>query len=371
MPLPSRKRVQKKSGIGCGTVLAVLVALFLFGSCCAAIGALMMYELYREAQAESSLPTPPSGATPLPSTPSVPAPPPVSVPQPEQPRSERISAPRRPAWMGLSAHPTSQEMGFYAATAAIVPSLVSQGSTARSIVNFEEAERVYQARDRILARSFSDGLWSWPEVRQVISEIGTTVPLFESIPSLEPEGCLAFYQVVFGRMAFCASGIRRMTDTDLEGILVHEATHAALARMLLARSGYTPEELGAFVFYCGDVAEEFYFSTEALAFFNQTAYLSRRVQQTPVPSRLYETDGNIRAAREALLHPDRDARYYAQRIVWYMSQPSENPYRSNGGRRCGRLVAIRGAYQGQYVLSLDFSPQVSQLADQVPNFRYH
>ncbi len=373
--MPAKRRVQK-SGVGCGTVVLIIIFLLGFGACCFVSGAVAMYQLYQEAQAEASLPTPPPVMTP-PTGDVQPSPTPAPVPAPapdrndrEQRRSERMPTPRRPVWMALAERPSSQEIQTYSALATSVPALTEYISTSREVVNVVEARRIYEARDRLLARPTPYGLWAWREVRQAISEIGTSIPLRESDPDHQSQGCLAFYEVVFGRLAFCANGIARMSDADVEAVLVHEATHIALARMVTARSEYSASELTALVSYCADVGEEFYFTNETLAFFNQTAYLGERTSESF--SLLYREDENVRAARDALLHPRTVAeRYYAERIVWYINQPSENPYRYNGGRRCGQLVAVRGAHQGEYVLSLDFSAQVAQLAEHVPNFRYH
>lgn len=358
-----------------------MILVLAFGGCCfvsgITVGAWGMYQLWLDAQqpedppaASPSVTSPASDAQPQPA----PTPAPLPVPPPErreeEPRySRRGEAPRRPDWMALPTRPTPAQVETYRVLATLAPLFSIPVSTAQPIATDDQAMRVLAARDRILARSVPPGLWAWSEVRQALTEIGTTIPLMESRPDLQPSGCLAFYEVVFGRLAFCASGIRRLADVDVESVLVHEATHIALMRMLVGRSQYTPRELAALIGYCADLGEDFYFTTEAVAFLNQTAYLAERRREES--SYLYDNDEMVLAVRAVFVRESRVAEtYLAQRLVWYMSQPSENPYRYNNGRRCGQLVIVRGPYQGEHLLAMDFASHIVPLAERVPHFRY-
>lgn len=270
--------------------------------------------------------------------------------------------------MGLPEEPSARQRQTYEVLYLASQVATLGASQTRSPVHGETERRFYAARDRILSRSGPYGLWAWPQVRRALMDIGTpSLPLRESIPTNEPPACIAFYETGAELLAFCAAGVARLSEEDLEASVVHEATHIALARLIQERSGYSAKEFAFMMSNCSDVAEEFLFTTEGVAFLNQTAYLSAR--STGMLSDSVRYDLMLSAAWRALMQRREDEWRFAQNLIWYTNRPSENPYIGNNGRRCGQLVTVRGRYPGNYLLAMDFVPRMRQLAEFVPHFR--
>lgn len=351
----------------------ILILVLAFGGCCFVggvfTGIIAMYEKMMAGAPNvppSSTPPVDVGSTPTPE----PSPAPLSGDQ-TNPSPRFVLRHLPPSWMVLPERPTQEEVvayqGFLQRRARQFHILLSK---TQDVVHEAHAQRFLDARDRVLARPAPYGLWAWPQVRQVLREIGTnSLPLYEASATGEPEDCIAFYEMATNRLAFCPEGLRYLTDADLESTTIHEATHIVLARMLIERSGYSAEELSALVGGCADVAEEFHFTTEGIAFLNQAAYLDGRRWESP--TWLWWADENVKSASEALRAPNPQSEtYLARRLVWYINQPAENPYTHSNGHRCGRIVAVRGDYAGNYILAMDFTPRISRIAGYVPNFHY-
>lgn len=350
----------------------IIAGLILFlCSCCfgggVVTGMWMMYQKFAAAEPVPLLPPiPRPGEAPPPppvveTTPPNPPPPPVPG---QRTRLQRLS----PSWMGLSEEPSAAHRQNYEIL-YLTSHLATLGASQTQLpIHGREEQRFYVARDRVLSRSGPYGLWAWPQVRRALVDIGTSsLPLLESIPTSEPQNCIAFYETGAEKLAFCAAGVSRLSDEALEASLVHEATHVALARLIQERSGYSAKEFAFFMNNCADVAEEFLFTTEGVAFLNQAAYLSGRSTGTLSDDVRY--DLMLGTAWSALTQRRDDEWRFAQNLIWYTNRPSENPYIGNNGRRCGQLVTVRGRYPGNYLLAMDFVPRMRALAEFVPRFR--
>ena len=352
--------------------LIIAGIVLILASCCFGSGvATGMWVMYQKIMTELQTPSnaQPRGAIETPTTPPALEPIP-GPPSPPVQRDEHVSLSHlSPSWMVLPERPSELEQRAYESMALAGRDASFTATRTQRAVHVREERRFYDARDRILARPTPYGLWAWPQVRQALVDIGSlSLPLLESVPAEEPRGCIAFYQTGIEQLAFCAAGVTKLTDTDLEASVVHEATHVALVRMIQERSGYSAREFSYLTSSCSDVAEEFLFTTEGIAFLNQAAYLDGR--STEALSQLLHTDVMQSTAWWALTQPARESEWpFAQNLIWYTNQPAENPYLGNNGRRCGQLVMVKGRYAGNYLLAMDFVPRLAHLAEFVPHFR--
>lgn len=219
------------------------------------------------------------------------------------------------------------------------------------IVSPEVPKKLYKARNLIQTCGAIRGAWKWEDVKKVVEAFGKTLPIFymKRETYWDQGGNFGMAYREQEERILVPVNVAEMSDEEVAGGLVHEATHAVMFRESLKASGYKSEELKNIHGQCWDVNYEHAYATETLAHYNQARWLLQcaprldaGVTNYPTPTGwVYAVTGDYEAQGRISQYLEK----YVDRVLEY-HKPKESEL-------CGPLVMIRGDKAGQYFFSAD------------------